>query len=60
MTDTEGIVITKDEIRDALKEKLGRDPTKEEINLFREFCVVDIGDWLSDNAKSFVTTNESA
>ena len=59
MTDTEGIVIAKDEIRNALKEKLGRDPTKEEINLFREFCVVDIGDWLSDNEKSFVT-NKSA
>ncbi|MDG6906834.1 MAG: hypothetical protein JRN20_13720 [Nitrososphaerota archaeon] len=58
MTDTEGIVIAKDEIKDALREKLDRDPTKEELNLFREFCVVDIGDWLSDNAKSFVT-NES-
>ena len=42
MTDTEGIVIAKDEIKDALREKLDRDPTKEELNLFREFCVVDI------------------
>ena len=60
MTDTEGIVIAKDEIKDALREKLGRDPTKAELKRFQEFCVVDIGDWLSDNAKSFVTTNESA
>ena len=60
MTDIEGIVITKEELCDALREELGRDPTREEQKRFQEFCVVDIGDWLSYNAKSFVTTNESA
>jgi uncharacterized protein YbcI len=59
LTDTEGIVIAKDEIRNALKEKLGRDPTRKELKRFQEFCVVNIGDWLSDNEKSFVT-NKSA
>jgi hypothetical protein len=53
LTDTEDIVITREDLRDALREKLGRIPTKAELKRFREFCVVDIGDWLGDNAKSF-------
>ena len=53
MSNLEDIVITKNDLRDALKERLEREPTKRELAKFREFCIVDIGDWLRDNAKSF-------
>ena len=53
MSNLAAIIITKDDLRDALKERLDREPTKQELKKFREFCIVDIGDWLRDNAKSF-------
>ena len=53
MCNLEDIVITKDDLREALKAKFEREPTKQELKKFREFCIVDIGDWLRDNAKNF-------
>lgn len=34
--------------------KKGRKPTEKEIQEFIEYLEVDIGQWLTDNAKSFI------
>jgi hypothetical protein len=51
---SERIVVTKKDCRDVLKEKLERDPTRGEIESFFDWLQKDVGQWLSDNAKSWI------
>ena len=47
------IKISKDEIREGLKEEFGRDPTAVEIKDFETYLERDIGTWLNENFRSF-------
>lgn len=50
----ERIVVTKKDCRDALKEKLERDPTDEEVESLWNWLLKDVGQWISDNVKSWI------
>jgi len=47
------IRISKDDIREGLREEFGRDPTAAEIKDFETFLERDIGTWLNENFRSF-------
>jgi hypothetical protein len=47
------IKISKDDIREGLKEEFGRNPTATEIKDFETYLEVDIGTWLNENFRSF-------
>jgi len=49
------IIVTLQDARVALHESLGRAPTKKELESFVEWLERDIGQWLSDNVKSWNT-----
>jgi hypothetical protein len=47
------IKISKDDIREGLREKFGRDPTAAEIKDFEVYLERDVGTWLNENFRSF-------
>jgi hypothetical protein len=47
------VKISKDEIREGLREEFGRDPTAAEIKDFEIYLERDIGTWLNENFRSF-------
>jgi hypothetical protein len=47
------IKISKDDIREGLREEFGRDPTAAEIKDFETYLETDIGTWLNENFRSF-------
>jgi len=49
-----GIYVTVSAIREALKSRLDRQPTTEELSNFIDYVANDIYEWLRDNAKAFV------
>ena len=46
--------ISNADVKEALTGRLGRTPTKEELERFVDYLEVDISQWLDDNAKCFV------
>jgi len=48
------IVIRPSDLREYLKRLLERNPTDEELSKFREWTERDVGEWLRDNAKSWI------
>jgi len=49
-----GVFLTVDEIREVLEAQLERTATDEEVIAFIEYLEIDHGQWLNDNAKTFV------
>jgi len=47
------IRISKDGIREGLREEFGKDPTAAEIKDFETYLERDIGTWLNENFRSF-------
>ena len=47
------IKISKDDIKEGLKRKFGRNPTAAEIKDFETYLEMDIGTWLNENFRSF-------
>jgi len=54
MPNIRGLYITISAMKEALKNRLDREPTKDELQHFVNYVEVDIEQWLIDNAKSFV------
>ena len=55
MTDKlRGIYVTISALRNALKDRLDREPTEDELQHFINYVEVDIDQWLRDNAKAFM------
>jgi Ca2+-binding EF-hand superfamily protein len=49
------IEVTYLDLATALEEALERTPTPEEIKEFFEYIGIDVGSWINDNARSFIT-----
>jgi hypothetical protein len=48
------LTIESEEIKEALKEELGREPTLDEYEEFLSYLEIDVADWLRENAKTFL------
>jgi len=46
--------ITGADIKEALFNELERLPTEEEMTAFKEYLGLDVGEWLKENARSFI------
>jgi hypothetical protein len=48
------LTIESEEIKEALEEELGREPTLDEYEEFLSYLEIDVADWLRENAKTFL------
>ena len=52
-----GIYVSTEDLFSTLKDQLGRQPTTQEYQSWREYVQSDIQDWLRDNIRAFRETD---
>jgi len=53
MRKVRGIYVTVTAMKDALKDRMDKQPTQEELADFIDYVANDIREWLRDNARAF-------